>query len=408
MISVIVPVHNAAGTLEAAVRSVREQTFADVELILVEDGGADGSPILCDTLAAEDARIRVFHMEDMGVSAARNLGLDAARGERIAFLDADDVLHPSMLQVLSAMLDASGADYAGCGFEKRHEGEAAFGDEAHAAGLTAKVGAGAPFPAEISGPDPVQLMTDGAHQEAKSTDGVVPMESSVPGQMMSGSGSIAAAEVTAEADADRVSAADLEAGGSGRATELCGAQIITEGTLHPEHPDTRVWSKLFSREYIGDTRFREGLTIGEDMLFLVELARPDARYVQIPDALYSYYINPNGAMERPFAPNHMDTIRCRDLAENVIREKFPGIAGDPDGAARLAAQQLIAAVLTASKIARLPSDDQRRYEKEFETCRESIRQHYRVRGAAEYLPKGYSVKIQMLLHLPGVYRKWYR
>ena len=388
MISVIVPVHNAAGTLEAAVRSVREQTFADVELILVEDGGTDGSPILCDTLAAKDDRIRVFHMEDLGVSAARNLGLDAARGERIAFLDADDVLHPSMLQVLSAMLDTSGADYAGCGFEKRHEGEAAFGDEAHAAGVTAKAGAGAPLPAEktdaevaaesggygratelcgtqISGSDPVMPPADGTHPEA------------APGE-------------------------------SNRATELCGAQIITEGTLHPEHPDTRVWSKLFSREYIGDTRFREGLTIGEDMLFLVELARPDARYVQIPDALYSYYINPNGAMERPFAPNHMDTIRCRDLAESVIREKFPGIAGDPDGAARLAAQQLIAAVLTASKIARLSSDAQRRYEEEFEACRESIRRHYRVKGASGYLPKGYFVKIEMLLHLPGVYRKLYR
>ena len=356
LISVIVPVHNAAGTLEAAVSSVLAQTFSDFELILVDDGGTDGSPLLCEGLAQRDRRIRVFHMEDRGVSAARNLGLEEARGERIAFLDADDVLHPSMLRVLSDLLDETGADYAGCGFEKRHEGEAAFGIEEHPAEVTADAGA------EKAG-----------------------------------------AGVTAKAGA-----ANSEFGCSGGFTQLRGPQIIVEGILHPSHPDTRVWSKLFCREYIGKTRFREGLTIGEDMLFLVELAREGSRYVQVPDEMYSYYINPHGAMERPFAPNHMDTIRCRELAEEVIRERFPEMAKDPDVAARLAAQQLIAAVLTASKIARLPSGEQARREKEFETCRESIRRHYRVKGASGYLPQGYSLKIQMLLHAPGVYRKLYR
>ena len=347
LISVIVPVHNAAGTLEAAVSSVLAQTFSDFELILVDDGGTDGSPLLCEGLAQRDRRIRVFHMEDRGVSAARNLGLDAARGGRIAFLDADDILHPSMLQALSDLLDETGADYAGCGFEKRHEGEAAFG-------------------AQVSCLNPV-LTPGGTHSAAS------------PG-------------------------ADC----SGCVGELCGTQIIVEGILHPSHPDTRVWSKLFCREYIGKTRFREGLTIGEDMLFLVDLVREASRYVQIPDEMYSYYINPHGAMERPFAPNHMDTIRCRELAEDVIRERFPAIAEDPDGTARLAAQQLIAAVLTASKIARLPSGEQARYEKEFEACRESILRHYRVRGAGTYLPRGYALKIQLLLHAPGMYRTLYR
>ena len=410
LISVIVPVHNAAGTLEAAVSSVLAQTFSDFELILVDDGGTDGSPLLCEGLAQRDRRIRVFHMEDRGVSAARNLGLDAARGGRIAFLDADDILHPSMLQALSDLLDETGADYAGCGFEKRHEGEAAFG-------------------AQVSCLNPV-LTPGGTHSAEKSAEEASPKEPgySAPAEGSGDEDDAAAAEaakagaekagagVTAKAGAGKAGAemtakagaANPESGCSGGFTQLRGPQIIVEGTLHPTHPDTRVWSKLFCREYIGKTRFREGLTIGEDMLFLVELAREESRYVQVPDEMYSYYINPHGAMERPFAPNHMDTIRCRDLAEDVIRERFPAIAEDPDGAARLAAQQLIAAVLTASKIARLPSGEQARYEKEFEACRECILRHYRVKGAGAYLPRGYALKIQLLLHAPGVYRKLYR
>ena len=114
-ISVIVPVYQAEKLLRDCVESVREQTFADWELLLVDDGCTDGSPALCDQLAREDERIRVFHKErNSGVSETRNLGLDNARGAYIAFLDADDRYEPRCLETLWCLREQAGADTAAC------------------------------------------------------------------------------------------------------------------------------------------------------------------------------------------------------------------------------------------------------------------------------------------------------
>ena len=113
-ISVIVPVYQAEQCLPACVESVLAQTFFNWELLLVDDGCTDGSPALCDGYAARNDRVRVFHQRNGGVSAARNTGLREARGEFIAFLDADDQLEPRALETLWSMLESSGADTAGC------------------------------------------------------------------------------------------------------------------------------------------------------------------------------------------------------------------------------------------------------------------------------------------------------
>ena len=92
-VSVIVPVYQAEAFLTACADSVLAQTFSDWELLLIDDGCTDGSPALCDALAARDSRVRAFHKHpNAGVSEARNTGLREARGESIAFLDADDAL----------------------------------------------------------------------------------------------------------------------------------------------------------------------------------------------------------------------------------------------------------------------------------------------------------------------------
>ena len=97
-ISVIIPVYQAEKFLENSVGSVLAQTFTDWELLLVDDGCTDGSPALCDRFAAADPRIRVFHRKkNAGVSEARNLGLNEAKGDYIAFLDADDAFVPRTL-----------------------------------------------------------------------------------------------------------------------------------------------------------------------------------------------------------------------------------------------------------------------------------------------------------------------
>ena len=113
-ISIIVPVYQAEKLLPACVDSVKQQTFRDWELLLINDGSRDRSPEICDAYAAEDVRIRVFHKENGGVSKARNLGLENATGEYIAFLDADDRFEPQTLQVLLELCEKNGADSAGC------------------------------------------------------------------------------------------------------------------------------------------------------------------------------------------------------------------------------------------------------------------------------------------------------
>ena len=114
-ISVIVPVYQAEAFLAACADSVLAQTFSDWELLLIDDGCTDGSPALCDALAARDSRVRVFHKHpNAGVSEARNTGLREARGTYIAFLDADDALEPRALETLWSLLVQSGADTAGC------------------------------------------------------------------------------------------------------------------------------------------------------------------------------------------------------------------------------------------------------------------------------------------------------
>ncbi len=104
LVSIVVPVYKAEGTLERCVRSILSQTMPDFELILVEDGSPDGCGALCDVLARQDARIRVIHKENGGASSARNAGLDTAAGRYLCFVDADDLIAPHLLE---AVLDAA-------------------------------------------------------------------------------------------------------------------------------------------------------------------------------------------------------------------------------------------------------------------------------------------------------------
>lgn len=89
-ISVIVPVYNTVHYLPRCIDSILSQSFTDFELLLIDDGSIDGSGQICDAYAEKDNRIRVFHKENGGVSSARNVGLDNAKGEWITFIDSDD------------------------------------------------------------------------------------------------------------------------------------------------------------------------------------------------------------------------------------------------------------------------------------------------------------------------------
>lgn len=116
-VSIIVPVYNVAEYLEDCLQSLAGQSFSDAEYILIDDGSTDGSGEICDRWARGDSRFVVAHKENGGVSSARNLGLEMARGEYIGFADGDDWLEQNALEVLTSMLDKnSQADVACAGF----------------------------------------------------------------------------------------------------------------------------------------------------------------------------------------------------------------------------------------------------------------------------------------------------
>ena len=102
-LSIIVPVYNAEKFLCECIDSIINQTMVDFELILVDDGSSDGSGAICDAYAAADSRIQVMHVPNGGVSRARNLGIDRARGEYIMFADSDDELSAEYVAHLMAL-----------------------------------------------------------------------------------------------------------------------------------------------------------------------------------------------------------------------------------------------------------------------------------------------------------------
>ena len=114
IISVIVPVYNVGDFLYPSLNSIKEQTYKNLEILLINDGSTDGSGDRCDEYAKDDSRFKVFHKENGGVSSARNLGLDMATGDYIAFVDSDDVLAKDYFEVLLRDMVEQNVDIVYC------------------------------------------------------------------------------------------------------------------------------------------------------------------------------------------------------------------------------------------------------------------------------------------------------
>lgn len=117
LISVIVPVYNAAAYIERCVKSIQNQTYTHFELILVNDGSTDNSLEICKTLASQDERIVVLDRPNGGASAARNTGLAHMRGQYIVFADSDDYVSPSYLENLHRAAEQGDYDIVQCNLE---------------------------------------------------------------------------------------------------------------------------------------------------------------------------------------------------------------------------------------------------------------------------------------------------
>ena len=116
VISVIIPVYKVERYLDRCVESVLRQSYSHLEILLVDDGSPDRCGRMCDQWAEKDPRVRVIHKENGGLSSARNVGLDAATGKYIAFVDSDDYIAPDMFRLLHKALVEHHADMSICNF----------------------------------------------------------------------------------------------------------------------------------------------------------------------------------------------------------------------------------------------------------------------------------------------------
>ncbi len=115
-ISVIIPVYNIEKYLSQCVESIISQTYEDLEIILIDDGSTDTSPLICDKLADKDQRVIVIHKANGGAASARNAGLRRATGDCLAFVDSDDYLEVDTLSILAGVMSGTGADIVECAF----------------------------------------------------------------------------------------------------------------------------------------------------------------------------------------------------------------------------------------------------------------------------------------------------
>lgn len=116
------PVYKVEGYLDTCVQSLVNQTYQNLEIILVDDGSPDRSGELCDNWAKKDPRILVIHKENSGPSDARNAGLEIAKGEYIGYADSDDILHPEMYERLLSVMEKEQADIVECDYQNFYDG----------------------------------------------------------------------------------------------------------------------------------------------------------------------------------------------------------------------------------------------------------------------------------------------
>lgn len=315
LVSVIVPVHNGETYLEKCIESLENQTYENLEIIIINDGSTDGTGAVCVRLKKRFDNIHVIATEDAGVSAARNAGIRAAKGTYITFVDADDRLRPRAVEVLYNCISETGSDVAGCRF------------------------------------------------------------------------------YSFQSDAQWVSFLEkryrIEQPRTYAPSEYLKEQVL--------NGNSRCWSKLYRRAAIGNLGFQEGLSIGEDMLFLVRLL-PYVRSVsEISYPGYGYYQNPKGAMNRRFTPKYMDQITCWELARKEILEMDPRLYD------QVTMILIMGILLTVGKLAALSSPERKKNEKYVRICYDKLKEESGAAGALSRLPEGYQVKRKIFLNAPNLY-----
>lgn len=165
--------------------------------------------------------------------------------------------------------------------------------------------------------------------------------------------------------------------------------------------NSRCWSKLYRKSLLerihAKQYFREGMTIGEDMLFLMDLLPETGTIVEIDFRGYGYYQNPQGAMNRTFRPEYMDQIRCWEIAREQVQKLLPKCES------KATSILLISIMLTAGKLAGLSSGERKQYEAYVKECHEKLIKERRDREAMKLLSKGYRIKVRFFAAAPKLY-----
>lgn len=120
LVTVIIPVYNGGNKISNVLKDILNQTYSNLEIIVINDGSKDNTKEVCEKYAKQDERIYIINKENGGVSEARNFGLNKSRGQLICFADADDSINSTWIEELVKALEDTDADLAMCGYEKRN------------------------------------------------------------------------------------------------------------------------------------------------------------------------------------------------------------------------------------------------------------------------------------------------
>ena len=118
LISVVVPVWNISGYVLKCLESIKQQSYTNLEIIVVDDGSTDDSGKVCDEFRKRDKRVRVFHKKNGGLSSARNFGMEKSRGEIIAFIDGDDYIDDNFIKIMYETMAKDDSDVVICGYNE--------------------------------------------------------------------------------------------------------------------------------------------------------------------------------------------------------------------------------------------------------------------------------------------------
>lgn len=228
LITIIVPIYNCSQYLENCLDTVINQTYKNLQIILIDDGSSDGSAIICDRFAERDSRITVCHKKNEGVSVARNIGIEMAGGKFIYFCDSDDLMSNNCIEKMYNSIIDTNSDFAMCTYVTKDE---CFEDTEKESGRTSVI----------------------------KYDEII-------------------------------------------------EKIITNRCY-----GGYLWNKLFIRDLVGTLRFDSKLKYCEDKVFCLQYLEKVNSCVLLPNSLYYYRINPNGAINQKFNANRLSYMLSQEF-----------------------------------------------------------------------------------------------